>query len=122
MGVLFDADILINILRGATKSSLDPDEELFLSALTVFEVESGIARMSTAARRTWCDLLAVTAILPLTKEEALLAARVAARLDDAGLKVASPDLLIAATAMTHDCALMTNNKRHFGRIEGLKMR
>ena len=31
------------------------------------------------------------------------------------------DLLIGATALQHDLTLMTNNRRHFDRIEGLRL-
>jgi predicted nucleic acid-binding protein len=35
--------------------------------------------------------------------------------------IATPDALIAATALTHRIPLMTRNRRHFDRVEGLRV-
>jgi predicted nucleic acid-binding protein len=37
------------------------------------------------------------------------------------VKVATPDALIAATALAHDLPLMTRNVRHFERVPGLTL-
>ena len=39
----------------------------------------------------------------------------------AGLMIGDCDLLIGATALRHNLTLLTNNRRHFERIEGLRM-
>ena len=31
------------------------------------------------------------------------------------------DLILASTAMIHNLIIVTNNEKHFGRIDGLKM-
>lgn len=36
--------------------------------------------------------------------------------------LALPDALIAATALEHDLPLLTRNRRHFERIDGLRVR
>jgi len=36
--------------------------------------------------------------------------------------LALPDALIAATALEHDLTLLTRNRRHFERIDGLRVR
>ena len=41
------------------------------------------------------------------------------RLRAAGLLIADADLLIGSTALTHGLILLTNNRRHFERREGL---
>src|SRR5437660_11470758 len=38
-----------------------------------------------------------------------------------GLMIGDCDLLIGATALRHNLTLLTNNRRHFERIEGLRM-
>jgi len=35
--------------------------------------------------------------------------------------LATPDALIAATALTHGIAVMTRNRRHFDRVAGLRV-
>lgn len=42
-----------------------------------------------------------------------------ARLRARGLLIGDVDLLIGATALTHGLTLLSNNRRHFERIEGL---
>lgn len=36
-------------------------------------------------------------------------------------KVKTPDAIIAATALTHNCTLLTNNEKDFTNIKGLKI-
>lgn len=43
------------------------------------------------------------------------------RLRRAGQPIDDFDLLIAATALTHQLTLVTNNTKHFARIEGLSI-
>ena len=43
------------------------------------------------------------------------------RLRAVGLMIGDCDLLIGATALRHNLTLLTNNRRHFERIEGLHM-
>ena len=43
------------------------------------------------------------------------------RLRAAGRSIGDFDLLIGATALHHDLTLLTNNRRHFERIEGLRI-
>jgi predicted nucleic acid-binding protein len=43
------------------------------------------------------------------------------RLRAAGMLVGDLDLLIGATAMHYDLTLLSNNRRHFDRIEGLRI-
>src|ERR1700704_4940318 len=43
------------------------------------------------------------------------------RLRAAGLMIGDCDLLIGATALRHNLTLITNNRRHFERMEGLRM-
>lgn len=44
-----------------------------------------------------------------------------ARLSSTGQKIADVDLFIAATARAHGLILCTQNRKHFERIEGLKI-
>ena len=44
-----------------------------------------------------------------------------ARLRNTGLLIPDFDLAIAATALEHDLTLITHNRRHFGRIDGLRL-
>ena len=41
------------------------------------------------------------------------------RLKEAGIPINDMDLLIGCTALSHDLTLLSNNRRHFERLEGL---
>ena len=47
-------------------------------------------------------------------------ARLRATLERAGTPIGNMDLLIAAHALAENAILVTNNVRHFGRVEGLR--
>jgi tRNA(fMet)-specific endonuclease VapC len=44
---------------------------------------------------------------------------VKADLESRGQRLADADLLIAAITMAHDAVLVTGNRRHYGRVDGL---
>jgi tRNA(fMet)-specific endonuclease VapC len=60
-------------------------------------------------------------ILGLDKETCKIFGKERGRLRAAGLMIGDCDLLIGATALRHNLILLTNNRRHFERIEGLRM-
>ena len=62
--------------------------------------------------------LALVDIVGLDDETARIFARERARLR-AGNPIENFDLLIGATALRHDLTLLTNNRRHSERIQGL---
>ena len=94
-----------------------PEEELYLSVVTLGEVERGIARQEkrapefAAELRAWSDRtfrLFGDRLLPFGPEEARIWGRFSARLGHGGA-----DLLIAATALTHDAVVVTGNISDF---------
>ena len=60
-------------------------------------------------------------ILGLDEETCKIFGKERGRLRTAGLLIGDCDLLIGATALRHRLTLLTNNRRHFERIEGLRM-
>lgn len=93
------------------------DHELFISVVSVGEIERGIEKQRgrnpvfADALTTWLNtLLALYGdrILPVTPEIARLWGRLSARLGNEGA-----DLLIAATALSHALPVATRNVRHF---------
>jgi predicted nucleic acid-binding protein len=49
------------------------------------------------------------------------AATLLTTLEEKGTPIAHGDLFIAATALTHDLILVTNNAKHFSKVEGLAL-
>jgi len=44
-----------------------------------------------------------------------------ARFKKSGMLIADMDLMIASISISNDCVLMTNNMKHFQRVNGLKL-
>ena len=94
--------------------------DLYVSALTLAELERGIVRLPASRRRneltTW--LANVQAglgqrALPFTRDTAGYWARLCAKAEAAGKPMAAFDSLLAATALEHDLAVVTRNVSDF---------
>lgn len=97
--------------------------ELFLSAVTVTEITAGVARLERTGSsakavglRQWIDLvlhLYGSRILPFGIREARLAGDLTDRARSAGRIPDFADVAIAATAASHNLAVLTRNVRDF---------
>ncbi|BAT60313.1 toxin FitB [Variibacter gotjawalensis] len=103
--------------------ALDRHENLFLSAVTLTEVQSGISRLhrKRAHKRAqvledWLDSVIQiydARIYALTTEIALETGRLVDRAAGAGADPGFEDAAIAATAATEGMTVVTSNTRHF---------
>ncbi len=66
-------------------------------------------------------LLGSITILPFGVEEAELAAQIRSILKTAGTPIGSYDVMIAATALTHNHIVVTSNVREFQRVSSLQI-
>jgi predicted nucleic acid-binding protein len=97
---------------------------LFLSVLTITEMDAGILKLRRERKRKRADQIAslVTSILTEFGERVLAVdtetARHVARLAELAHRqpIALPDLIIAATAVRHGLVLLTRNMTHLGRL------
>ncbi len=98
-------------LRGRSHDSL------YLSVVTLGEIERGIVKQAAHAPdfaadlKSWLDrtiLLFGDRLLPFGAQEARMWGRLSEKLGHAGA-----DLQIAATALTHDATVVTRNVAHF---------
>lgn len=121
--ILLDT-VVLSELRKAQPSpavinwlSSQRDSELFLSVVSLGEIERGIEKKRTsdpafaAVLERWLDDLANLygdRILPVTPVIARRWGKLSARIGNE-----SADLLIAATAITHGLQVATRNVRHF---------
>jgi tRNA(fMet)-specific endonuclease VapC len=125
---LVDTDWVIDHLRGRRETTerleaLHP-EGLGLSVISLAELYEGVyyARDPEAGEQALNDFLESVDSVGLDEETAKIFGRERGRLRRAGMIIGDADLLIAATALQYDLTLLTNNRQHFERIEGLRIR
>ena len=124
-GYLLDTNVVSELRKpkphGAVLAWLDalPASELFLSAVTIGELQAGVERTRRQDPRkaveieSWIDRLAGSyEILPMD----VLCFREWARLMDRKPEQLLEDMMIAATARVHRLALATRNERDFAGI------
>lgn len=98
-------------------------DELYVSVVTIMEIEQGIRTLSRrGASRKAANLAAWLSnledamdenVLDVTKEIAKSAGQLADRTEAEGWHPGYPDVLIGATAIVHDFSVLTHNVRHF---------
>lgn len=87
-----------------------------VSSITVYELLRGDNQDEDCY---WNTMFAGMKILPFDLGCAEQAAKIYKNLKEKGLLIEAEDLLIGATALQHRLTLVSNNRRHFERIEGL---
>ncbi len=98
----------------------DGSEAVTVAAPSIFElIEAAEIARSDKEKAAIHELVSSLAVLPLDSETAWAAGRLSAELIFSGDQIGQMDTLIGAIARFHDEALVTGNKKHFGRIQGL---
>ena len=121
--VVVDTDLLIDFLRGrgpgaALVRELVGSHRLRLTAISAFELRLGA---DFGERGAEVQRLFRRRTLPVDLAAALRAGEVAARLRSAGTEIGPADSLQAGVCLRHDLVLATRNRRHFERVEGLRL-
>ena len=122
---ILDSDHCIAILRKRLdlREHVPPDEELATTAISVAELTHGAQRSQrrddNLARLE--VLLSALAILPFDESAARRFGRLKADLEAAGTPLDDMDLQIASIALENHLPLLTNNTKHFERIQGLEL-
>lgn len=120
--ILADSDVLIDSLRGREPAVSRVAQYvragiLATTAVTLFELQSGVR---TKRERDKVEALCrALIILPFDENAALEAARVRRDLEGQGRPIGMADYLIAGTCLAQKAVLMTRNREHFARVEGL---
>ena len=124
---LVDTDWAIHYLNGHPAISQRLDEltleGLALSVVSIAELYEGVYYSTDPSgnERDLQDFLGGVSILGLDVETAQVFGRQRGRLRAARTIIGDFDLLIGATALRHDLTLLSNNRRHFELIEGLRL-
>lgn len=122
-----DTNTLVYFFKGmgrvAERLLATPRSEIGIPAVVVYEIESGIARLSEPDKRRaqFELLLASVMILPFDRKAAHHAALVRSGLEAQGRPIGPMDTLIAGTALACAATLVTRNRREFSRVPGLHL-
>lgn len=126
--VPLDTDILSSILRrdpvvvARARDYLRAHQRFAFSIITRYEILRGLkARRATKQQAAFDRFCAANTILSLSDAIVVRAAEIYADLYQRGELIGDADILIAATAIVEGHGLVTNNQRHFERIEGLNL-
>jgi len=122
---LLDTNTVIYFFKGignVAKSLLaKPPKDVAISAITLYELEVGIAKSNNSKKRRKQleTLVSLIAVLPFTSKEAAVTAIIRAKLENQGIPIGPLDNLIAGIALCSNTILVTHNTKEFIRIEGL---
>ena len=125
MKYLVDTDWVIDYQHGVARTvsmlnALLP-EGVGLSVVSLAELYEGHLDSADpqAQERALQSFLSSVMVVPLDDDVCRLFARERYRLRTTGNLIGDLDTLIGCTAMRHGLTLLTNNRRHFGRLRGL---
>lgn len=124
---LLDTDTLSEVMKGKNPSVeqhareyLKTHGQFRFSVITRYEILRGL-KSKQAARQIaiFENKCNKSYVYPVTDEIVVRASDIYAHLHQKGLLISDADILIAATAITHNLTLVTGNVDHFNRIPNL---
>ncbi len=124
---LLDTDTVIYSLKGepAVKKNLREHfhDPMKMSVITLMELYYGAHKsQKIASNLAKIKTLEISfQIIPISEESAGIFGMTKEQLEKAGSPLDDFDLIIASCALSNNLVLVTNNVRHFERIEGLKL-
>lgn len=125
--MLFDTTFLIDYEREVKRSRpgpahaflvQHPNAPLYTSIISVGEFGEGFGPAQQQDSR---NCLQHYTVLNLDRDIAWVASQVARQCRSSGKTIGENDVWIAATALHHNLALITNNAQHFQRVGGLQV-
>jgi len=124
---LLDTDTIIYNFNGnpSIRRNLEIhyEDPLSISVITLLELYYGAYK----SQKVTSNLSKIKSlensfeIIPIGRESAEIFGMLKSHLEKAGNPLDDFDLAIATCAMTHNLTLVTNNYKHFERIDGLKL-
>ena len=112
---ILDTNTLIYYFKGQGQvaqnlANVSP-QEIGISAIVLFELQVGIAKSTSPAKRTQQlqQLLSRVNLVPFDRDSAVAAAKIRAQLEQQGTPIGPIDVLIAGTAASLQATLFTHN-------------
>ncbi len=127
MAYLIDTDIIIYSLRGdrSVQQWFFDNQTIpkFISVITYGELIYGAKKSAHPTKNiaTTNRIAELFPIIDINRGIIEVFADLKTKLELAGTKIGDTDLMIAATAIYMNLSLVTNNVRHFSRIEDLQV-
>ncbi len=125
---LIDTNILSFFFRNHSlvvenfQSYLKVHSQINISIITYYEIVSGLKHRDAQKQLTsFLNFVSYHTVLPLTTTSTKISADIYANLRKQGTPVDNIDILIAGVAIANDLILVTNNLKHFQKIEGLEI-
>ena len=120
--ICLDTSAVIKLLRGEDAPLALADESVGLSSIVVMELHTGVFHGGGAKERKRVqEFLQAVEQFTFDESAAMAAAKVRADLWSQGTPIGDYDVLIAAHAIALGLNLLTDNVRHFERVDGLQV-
>ncbi len=124
---LLDTNTLIYFFKdmgnvASTLLSKSP-KDISIPSISLYELEVGIAKSNKPQkkRKQLESLISLIAVLPLSSKDAVVAAKIRAKLEKIGTPIGPYDTLIAGIALSSNATLVTHNTKEFSRVKGLSI-
>ena len=127
---LLDTNILSELIKRhpnpylLSRLSSKPAPMLFTSSICLMELRYGSALredFESFWQKITQEIISRVNLVSVGEKEALAAGDILADLRKSGQTIGLEDVLVAASAMTHQFIVVTANVRHFSRITGLQV-
>ncbi len=128
MTYMLDTNICIYAIKNKPKSvltklQLKMKEGLCISAITLSELEYGVAASAYPEKNSIAlmQFLSIMDVLPFDDKSVVQYGKICTQLRRSGTPIGTIDMLIAAHALSGGYVLVTNNTREFQRVESLNI-
>ena len=129
MGLMVDTNVFIRFEKAGKPIDLsgwDQSDRVFASVVTISELLMGVHRANTEERRQRRSqfveaIITGVVVVDFTIAAARVHAEIYAELAKKGQLIGAHDLIIAATARTHDLSILTDNVNEFSRVPALRV-
>lgn len=125
---LLDTNICIYAMKNTYPALTDklfriPPAEVFISSITVGELEYGCARSKWGerSRNVMNMFLAAYTVLPFDRDDAALFGQLRAFLASSGTPIGPYDVQIAAQGLSRGLTVVTHNTSEFSRVPKLRL-
>lgn len=125
-GYLLDTDIVVFLFRNkkgiANRLSLLDPKDIYVSEVTIAELEYGnhLSGRYDENREMLDSFLSSVNVVPFSKA-IMLYAKERCRLQKMGQGIEDFDLLIGCSSVSENLIMVTNNVKHYSRIEGIQI-